>query len=227
MTLDIDGWTNSITGEDGYFAKIDGVLSNWAEELSDFKDTVGLDFTDISDNVGAITTKVGELKTALGDKDSGVIKGLQDFMAEVDNWLTGNASTFLSNISNLATTFGELASGILEAVNAVKTADGLGLSGGNNPENKTVGTEKNGYKAAGKSEWKTAYTAALNGEEFKSEYEFSDTDSEEFKTGYQKSIDDAIALGTAHRNAGLTGNEYTAGGIHSGNGNTLSHEAAN
>ena len=221
MTLDIDGWTNSITGEEGYFAKIDGALSNWAEELSDFKDTVGLDFTDISDNVGAITTKVGELKTALGDKDSGVIKGLQDFMTEVDNWLTGNASTFLSNISSLATTFEKLASKILDAVEVAKTANGLGQPGGNNSGVKTIGTEKDGRKAAGKSEWREAYNAALNGEEFTSKHVFNDTDSEEFKQGYQKSIDEAVALGKAHREAGgLTstdGKDLTSGAIYGSN----------
>lgn len=230
MALDMDGWTNSITGEEGYFAKIDGALSTWASDLSEFKGTVGLEFTDISDNVGTITTKVGELKTALGDKNSGVIKELQGFMTEVNTWLTGNAGTFLSNISNLATTFEKLAANILKTVNAAKTADGVELPGDGTDSNppKTIGTEKDGYKAAGKSEWKAAYTAALKGQQYVSNHNFSDTDSEEFKQGYQKSIDDAIALGTAHRNAGtgLKGTDYTAGAVYSGDGNTLSHEAA-
>jgi hypothetical protein len=229
MAVDIANWTNAIAGEEGYFAKIQGALTTWATDLSSFKTSIGPDFTDMSTSVGNITTKVGELKTALGDKDSGVIKGLQGFMAEVNTWLTGKASTFLSNIGSLATTFEKLAKNILKTVEAAKTADGVELPGDGTDSNppKTIGTEKDGYKAAGKSEWKAAYTAALNGTEFKSEHKFSDTDSEEFKTGYQKSIDDAIALGTAHRNAGtgLTGTKYTAGGVHSGNGNALSHEA--
>ena len=231
MALDIEDWAKAITGEEeGYFAKIDGALSTWASDLSEFKGTVGLEFDDISENVGNITTKVNELKTALGDKDSGVIKGLQGFMAEVNTWLTGNASTFLSNIGSLATTFEKLAKNILETVEAAKTADGVELPGDGTDSNppKTIGTEKDGYKAAGKSEWKAAYTAALKGQQYVSTPNFKDTDSEEFKQGYQKSIDDAIALGTAHRNAGtgLKGTDYTAGAVYSGDGNTLSHEAA-
>ena len=192
MALDMDGWTTSITGEEGYFAKINGALSTWASDLSEFKSTVGLEFTDISTNVGNIATKVGELTTALGNKDSGVIKGLQGFMAEVSTWLTGNAGTFLSNIGNLATTFGQLATKILEAVNAAKAADNIETYA------EGVGNVTDGYYDT----WEKTYNAVMNGEkvEFKEDYEYS----KEYNDGAKNAFKDAIALATAHKQAKTT-----------------------
>ena len=220
MTTDISGWTNSITGEEGYFAKIQGALTTWATDLSSFKESIGPDFTDMSVSVGNITTKVDELKTALGDKDNGVIKNMSDFMETVNTWLTTNASTFLSNVSGLATNFEKLASNIREAYEEAKNANGLDVdTNGEGEEPKTIGTEKDGRKAAGKAEWKAAYNAALNGDDsYTITYSFDETHSEEFKQGYQKSIDEAIALGKAHREAGgitsTVENPLTSGAIY-------------
>jgi hypothetical protein len=188
MAVDIANWTNAIAGEEGYFAKIQGALSTWASDLSAFKTAVELNFTKISENVGSITTKVDELTAALGDKDSGVIKGLQGFMDEANKWLDENASTFLSNISSLATTFEKLAAKILDAVNAAKTANGFEYTEGE-------GTEADGYYDT----WEKTYKAVMNGEKvkFKENYNFS----KEYNNGARNAFKDAVTLATAHRQA--------------------------
>lgn len=197
MAVDIANWTNAIAGEEGYFAKIQGALTTWATDLSSFKTSIGPDFTDISTSVGNITTKVGELKTALGDKDSGVIKGLQGFMAEVNTWLTGKASTFLSNIGSLATTFEKLAKNILKTVEAAKTA-GTSATDGFDKYTEGEGGETDGYHDT----WEKTYRAVMNGEkvEFKENYDFS----KEYNDGARQAFNDAVSLASAHKQAKTT-----------------------